>query len=181
MMNRREVICKKIEAVKNWLVSAEQNFINDNSLRGELDLMLAEAEMSDIKKTSPMRKKIFFSINILIIISVFFTISFIYFVKDDIIFPEDKKIDTVMEETRIPEVVALPEMQLSGEENPKITTELKPLVEIEANKELFVPEIQQEISFKSDVIIKPQEKVVPILTAEETREMVKLARENLRK
>lgn len=184
MKNHREAICKRIEAAKIWLASAEQNFINNNSLRGELDLMLAEAEMLDIKKKSPLRSKIFFSINILIIIGVFFSISFIYFSKDDIIFPVGKKIELNVKEDTIPVAkdLLLPQIVDGG------TTTTLPTAEIDEEKELFASENRQEIvlpSFKntSDVVknIQQIEKPVPILTAEETREMVKLARESLRK
>lgn len=42
--------CKKIQATKHWLNSAEQHFDQNSSARGEMDLLLAEAELRSTRE-----------------------------------------------------------------------------------------------------------------------------------
>ena len=42
--------CRKIQATKHWLTSAEQHFDQNSSARGEMDLLLAEAELRSTRE-----------------------------------------------------------------------------------------------------------------------------------
>lgn len=48
--NEKPSLLKRIRAIKSSLDKAEKSFENDSSMRGELDLMLAEAEMNNLRK-----------------------------------------------------------------------------------------------------------------------------------
>lgn len=43
-------VCQRIRRVKNSLENAEQSFLDNKDMRGELDLMLAEAELSNLRR-----------------------------------------------------------------------------------------------------------------------------------
>lgn len=55
MVKMSSSVCQRIRRVKNSLENAEQSFLDNKDMRGELDLMLAEAELSNLrrKKDSP--------------------------------------------------------------------------------------------------------------------------------
>ena len=44
-------LCNKIRSVKSWLSKAEDSFGNENELQGELNLILAEAELQHLRET----------------------------------------------------------------------------------------------------------------------------------
>ena len=44
-------LCNKIRSVKSWLSKAEASFGNENELQGELNLLLAEAELQHLRET----------------------------------------------------------------------------------------------------------------------------------
>lgn len=48
-------ICERIRNVKSSLENAEQSFRENNGMRGELDLMLAEAEIKHLREKSGWR------------------------------------------------------------------------------------------------------------------------------
>lgn len=48
--NEKPSLLKRIRAIKSSLDKAEKSFENDSRMRGELDLMLAEAEMNNLRK-----------------------------------------------------------------------------------------------------------------------------------
>lgn len=48
--NEKPSLLKRIRAIKSSLDKAEKSFENDSKMRGELDLMLAEAEMNNLRK-----------------------------------------------------------------------------------------------------------------------------------
>lgn len=48
--NEKPSLLKRIRAIKSSLDKAEKSFENDSQMRGELDLMLAEAEMNNLRK-----------------------------------------------------------------------------------------------------------------------------------
>lgn len=50
MPKTENVVCKHIKQVKSSLENAEASFRDNNGLRGELDLMLAEAEMKHLRE-----------------------------------------------------------------------------------------------------------------------------------
>ena len=43
---------KRIRSAKSSLENAEQSFLDNKSMRGELDLMLAEAELKNLRRKS---------------------------------------------------------------------------------------------------------------------------------
>ncbi|MCD7975064.1 MAG: hypothetical protein LUF25_04685 [Phascolarctobacterium sp.] len=45
-------VSQRIRTVKSSLENAEQNFLDNNGMRGELDLMLAEAELKNLRRKS---------------------------------------------------------------------------------------------------------------------------------
>jgi hypothetical protein len=49
-MGERNSLCERIRNAKTNLANAEQSFKENRDVRGELDLMLAEAEMKNLKK-----------------------------------------------------------------------------------------------------------------------------------
>lgn len=50
MVKMGSSVCQRIRRVKNSLESAEQSFLDNKDMRGELDLMLAEAELSNLRR-----------------------------------------------------------------------------------------------------------------------------------
>ena len=50
MVKMSSSVCQRIRRVKNSLENAEQSFLDNKDMRGELDLMLAEAELSNLRK-----------------------------------------------------------------------------------------------------------------------------------
>lgn len=50
MVKMRSSVCQRIRRVKNSLENAEQSFLDNKDMRGELDLMLAEAELSNLRR-----------------------------------------------------------------------------------------------------------------------------------
>lgn len=50
MSKASKTLFKRITAVKNSLENAEKSFLDNKELRGELDLMLAEAELKNLRR-----------------------------------------------------------------------------------------------------------------------------------
>lgn len=50
MVKMSSSVCQRIRRVKNSLENAEQSFLDNKDMRGELDLMLAEAELSNLRR-----------------------------------------------------------------------------------------------------------------------------------
>lgn len=48
----QKIVSERIRTVKSSLENAEQNFRDNNGMRGELDLMLAEAEFKNLRRKS---------------------------------------------------------------------------------------------------------------------------------
>lgn len=85
MSEHKENICTRIKMVKNWLSRAENSLEQDNNVRAQLDLMLAEAEMKNLrlgskKNYAQSQIKIVFSV-----ISVLFIVfmGYWYFTKTE--------------------------------------------------------------------------------------------------
>ena len=55
----RKKICGRIQATKHWLTRAEKHFGQDASVRGEMDLLLAEAELRSTREKVAARQKPF--------------------------------------------------------------------------------------------------------------------------
>lgn len=51
MNNERQKVKKHISAAKDWLGRAENSMDRDNDVRGDLDMMLAQAELQQAKET----------------------------------------------------------------------------------------------------------------------------------
>jgi hypothetical protein len=49
--NQRNALCRRIRSVKSWLSRAEKNFDAADDMRGELNLLLAEAELQRLRET----------------------------------------------------------------------------------------------------------------------------------
>ncbi len=80
-METQKVMCNKILAIKNWLTRAEENFNNQNNLQGEINLLLAQAEMEHLKEKKKINLKKYILINIVALILL---TSGIIYLKDDI-------------------------------------------------------------------------------------------------
>lgn len=50
MVHNKRSVFQRIHSVKNSLDNAEQSFLDNNGMRGELDLMLAEAELKNLRR-----------------------------------------------------------------------------------------------------------------------------------
>lgn len=50
MANSARSVFQRIRSVKSSLENAEQSFLDNNGMRGELDLMLAEAELKNLRR-----------------------------------------------------------------------------------------------------------------------------------
>jgi hypothetical protein len=48
---QRYALCRRIRSVKSWLSRAEKNFDDADDMRGELNLLLAEAELQRLRET----------------------------------------------------------------------------------------------------------------------------------
>lgn len=48
MTDKQNVWCNKIRSAKSWLNRAEDNFAKDNDVQGELNLLLAQAELQHL-------------------------------------------------------------------------------------------------------------------------------------
>lgn len=46
----------RVRAVRSWLEKAEASFDKESDIKGELNLMLAEAEMKNLRKHHPVSK-----------------------------------------------------------------------------------------------------------------------------
>ena len=58
MKPKNNKVCNKIRSVKSWLSQAEENFTQKNDVRGELNLLLAEAELQYLReKESSLQSK----------------------------------------------------------------------------------------------------------------------------
>ena len=51
MKEQRNALCRRIRSVKSWLSRAEKNFDDADDMRGELNLLLAEAELQRLRET----------------------------------------------------------------------------------------------------------------------------------
>ena len=51
---------KRVKSVKKWLDKAENSYLNNKDISGELNLMMAQAEMQRLKETHP-HSHLFFS------------------------------------------------------------------------------------------------------------------------
>ncbi len=49
-MTQKRNLSKRIRNIKSCLENAEQSFLEDRGIRGELDLMLAEAELNNLRR-----------------------------------------------------------------------------------------------------------------------------------
>ena len=47
---------KRVKSVKKWLDKAENSYLNNKDISGELNLMMAQAEMQRLKETHPHEK-----------------------------------------------------------------------------------------------------------------------------
>ena len=47
---------KRVKSVKRWLDKAENSYLNNKDISGELNLMMAQAEMQRLKETHPHEK-----------------------------------------------------------------------------------------------------------------------------
>ena len=50
MVRNKRSVFQRIHSVKTSLENAEQSFLDNNGVRGELDLMLAEAELKNLRR-----------------------------------------------------------------------------------------------------------------------------------
>ena len=50
MVHNKRSVFQRIHSVKTSLENAEQSFLDNNGVRGELDLMLAEAELKNLRR-----------------------------------------------------------------------------------------------------------------------------------
>lgn len=50
MVKMSPSVCQRIRSAKSSLENAEQSFLDNKEMRGELDLMLAEAELSNLRR-----------------------------------------------------------------------------------------------------------------------------------
>lgn len=76
MNQEKKSLYQRIRNAKQSLENAEQSFLDDKGVRGELDLMLAEAELKNLrqKQTFPWswnRQTLAFCVSLLLIISGF--------------------------------------------------------------------------------------------------------------
>ena len=55
MKSKWERVGSRINAAKRWLAKAEEEFSKERPVRGELNLMLAEAELKRLKESEPSR------------------------------------------------------------------------------------------------------------------------------
>lgn len=53
MKEKRNLLCNRIRSAKSWLNRAENNFANQNDVQGEINLLLAQAELQHLKENKP--------------------------------------------------------------------------------------------------------------------------------
>ena len=53
MKQKRNVLCNRIRSAKSWLNRAEDNFANQNDVQGEINLLLAQAELQHLQEQKP--------------------------------------------------------------------------------------------------------------------------------
>ena len=54
MQSKWKRVGQRVNAAKRWLAKAEEEFSNERPMRGELNLMLAEAELKRLKESEPV-------------------------------------------------------------------------------------------------------------------------------
>ena len=57
MQSKWKRVGQRVNAAKRWLAKAEEEFSNERPMRGELNLMLAEAELKRLKESEPTRRR----------------------------------------------------------------------------------------------------------------------------
>lgn len=91
MSERKSELKRKIHNVKEWLDSADSSFERDQELKGQLNLMLAQAEMQTLKKTNGKwycQYRMHITIGILILV---LTSGIVYN-----LFTKEQKVDTII-------------------------------------------------------------------------------------
>lgn len=90
MSERNSEIKRKIHNVKEWLNSAEDSFKQDQDIKGQLNLMLAQAEMQTLSKANDKwyKRRIYVA---LLAITIALTTGIVYN-----FFTKDEKVDTII-------------------------------------------------------------------------------------
>lgn len=57
MQSKWKRVGQRVNAAKRWLAKAEEEFSKERPMRGELNLMLAEAELKRLKESEPTRQR----------------------------------------------------------------------------------------------------------------------------
>lgn len=108
MKNGNNKLCNKIRSVKSWLSKAEDSFGNENELQGELNLLLAEAEMQHLRETEARdrrRRRHVISMGVaLVIVAGFFCLWKIYPIKANTAGAKNEKAKTTVVESALPDV-----------------------------------------------------------------------------
>lgn len=91
MSERKSEIKRKIHNVKEWLDSADDSFQQDHEVKGQLNLLMAQAEMQTLKKANQnwyREYRIHIALGLLILVIV---MGVVYNS-----FTKDKKVDTII-------------------------------------------------------------------------------------
>lgn len=154
MSEHKSEIERKINNVKEWLSSAENSFKQEKELKGQLNLMLAQAEMKTLNKANAKWHRLWPRI-VLSLLLLALTAGIIYN-----LFTKDKKIDTIIRSN----------FQ---------TQETKPIVEQPAEMAIKEPEPTNIVSSKAKAQpLKPQE-TERTFTELEKRNLIKQAQQSL--
>lgn len=158
MSERKSEIKRKIHNVKEWLDSADDSFEQDHEVKGQLNLLMAQAEMQTLKKANKnwyreYRIHITFAVLILVIVTGVVYNSF----------TKDKKVDTIIKSTS------------QSYENPK------PKIEQEHNNSSSFNHKKADVQADTNPIQIEQGALehTKTLTETEKRELVRKAQQSL--
>jgi hypothetical protein len=57
MKSKRHALCDRIRSARSWLNRAEKSFTNENDMEGEINLLLAEAELQHLREKEGAKSK----------------------------------------------------------------------------------------------------------------------------
>lgn len=96
---------KRVKSVKRWLEKAENSYSNHKELTGEMNLLMAQAEMQRLKEVSPRRKWLLRGGALAVAGALFFGASFL---KDSFFAPASTPVRPVETAVTTPDAAVVP-------------------------------------------------------------------------
>ena len=149
---------KRVQAVKKWLEKAESSYSKHKDITGEINLIMAQAEMQRLKETR--RPSSFYRWGLrgcamIIAVGLFFGGSYLYRSITEESAPRTASIEMVQKDTPVSTVTALPE---------KIEKPEKESVEPEKDTVTVSRPVETELVHATTEVVTPQKASMPTPT-----------------